>query len=147
KIVLIVLAGTFPALTFLALAVQRVHYPRQAPWTTTWRRFTLAIVSGATVTTLLAAIFEAILSQFAGNALGFYTSIIDNPNISITHDIQHLVFLLALVSVIAPITEECVKPLAVEVIIGRLHSAAEAFILGFACGIGFDLIETSGYIN
>ena len=31
--------------------------------------------------------------------------------------------------------------------IGRLRSAAEAFILGFACGIGFDLIETSGYIS
>ena len=65
----------------------------------------------------------------------------------VPHNTQQLLFLLLLVSVIAPIIEECVKPLAVEVMIGRLRSAAEAFILGFACGIGFDLIETSGYIS
>src|SRR5205807_8274174 len=45
KIFLIVLSGIFPALTFLALAVRRIHYPQLAPWPTTWRRFTLAIVS------------------------------------------------------------------------------------------------------
>jgi hypothetical protein len=27
-----------------------------------------------------------------------------------------------------------------------MGSAAEAFVLGLACGIGFDLVETSGYI-
>lgn len=147
KYFLIVLAGIFPALTFLALAVRRIHYPRQAPWATTWRHFTLAIVSGGTVTALLAILFELALTQIAGTAFGVQTSIIDNPNMPIPHNAQQLLFLLMLVSVIAPIIEECVKPLAVEVIIGRLRSAAEAFILGFACGIGFDLIETSGYIS
>jgi RsiW-degrading membrane proteinase PrsW (M82 family) len=147
RIFLIALAGIFPALTFLALAVRRVHYPQQAPWATTWRRFTLAIVSGGTVTVLLAVIFELVLTQLAGTAFGIHTSIIDNPNMPVPHNTQQLLFLLLLVSVIAPIIEECVKPLAVEVMIGRLRSAAEAFILGFACGIGFDLIETSGYIS
>lgn len=147
KILLIVLAGALPALTFLAVAVRRIHYPRQAPWTTTWRRFTLAIVSGGIVTALLAIIFELALTQLAGTAFGIHTSIIDNPNIPIPHNGQQLLFLLMLASVIAPIIEECVKPLAVAVILGRLCSAAEAFILGFACGIGFDLIETSGYIS
>ena len=39
------------------------------------------------------------------------------------------------------------KPLGVIILIGRVRSAAEAFVLGLACGIGFDLIETSGYIS
>lgn len=147
KIFLIVLAGIFPALIFLALAVRRIHYPRQAPWTTTWRRFTLAIINGGTVTVLLAVFFELVLNHIAGNAFEINTSVIDNPSMPVPHNIQQLLFLLVLVSIIAPIIEECVKPLAVEVLIGRLHSAAEAFVLGFACGIGFDLIETSGYIS
>ena len=147
KIFLIVLSGIFPALTFLALAMRRIHYPQLAPWPTTWRRFTLAIVSGGTVTIVLTVIFELVLTQLAGTAFGVHTSIIDNLNMPVPHNPQELLFSLVLVSVIAPIVEECVKPLAVVVIIGRLHSAAEAFILGFACGIGFDLIETSGYIS
>jgi RsiW-degrading membrane proteinase PrsW (M82 family) len=147
KIFLIVLSGIFPALTFLALAVRRIHYPQLAPWPTTWRRFTLAIVSGGTVTIVLAVIFELVLTQLAGTAFGVHTSIIDNLNMPVPHNPQELLFSLVLVSVIAPIVEECVKPLAVVVMIGRLRSAAEAFILGFACGIGFDLIETSGYIS
>ncbi len=147
RIFLIVLAGIFPALTFLALAVRRLHYAQQAPWNTTWRRLTLAIVSGGTLTILLAMIFEVVLTQLVGTAFGVHTSIIDNLNMRMPHNVQELVFLLVLASVIAPIIEECVKPLAVAVMIGRLHSAAEAFILGFACGIGFDLIETTGYIS
>jgi hypothetical protein len=51
------------------------------------------------------------------------------------------------VSVIAPLVEEFVKPLAVVVMMGRIRSAAEAFVLGLAAGIGFDLIETVGYIS
>ena len=147
KIFFIVLASILPALTFLALAVRRVHYPQQAPWATTWRRFTLAIVSGGTVTVLLALIFEVALTRVAGNAFGINTESMDNLNMSIPRNAQQLLFLLILVAVIVPIIEECVKPLAVELMIGRLGSAAEAFTLGFACGIGFDLIETSGYIS
>ena len=107
RLFLIVLAGIFPALTFLALAVRRIHYPQQAPWATTWRHFTLALVSGGTLTVLLAIIFELVLTQLAGNAFGIHTSIIDNPNMSMPHNGQQLLFLLLLVSVIAPIIEEC----------------------------------------
>jgi hypothetical protein len=145
KILLIVLVSILPALTFLAFAVRRVHYPQQAPWTLTWRRFTLAIVSGGTVAVLLALIFEVVLTHIVENIVGVHITLIDNLNMSMPHTMQQ-VFLL-LVAVIAPMIEECMKPLAVEVMVGRLASAAEAFLLGFACGIGFDLIETSGYIS
>jgi RsiW-degrading membrane proteinase PrsW (M82 family) len=146
-IFLIILTGVLPALTFLALAVRRVHYPKEAPWATSWRRFTLAIVSGGTLTVLLAIIFELVLTKLAGNVFGVHTSIIDNINMQIPHDPQELFFLIVLVSVIAPLIEESIKPLAVLIMLGRLRSAAEAFVLGFACGIGFDLVETSGYIS
>jgi RsiW-degrading membrane proteinase PrsW (M82 family) len=144
---LIVLTGVLPALTFLALAVRRVHYPKEAPWPTSWRRFTLAIVSGGTLTVLLAVSFELVLMNIEGSAFGVHTSIIDNINTQIPHNPQELFFLIVLVSVIAPIIEESIKPLAVLIMLGRLCSAAEAFVLGFACGVGFDLIETSGYIS
>jgi len=144
---LIALAGLLPALTVLALALRRVHYPQEAKWPTTWRRFTLAVVSGATIAVVLAAIFELILTAIAIQQSGISSLSIDNPNLPIPHDPKTIVLLLVIVSVIAPVVEEAVKPLAVVVLIGRLQSAAEAFILGLACGIGFDLIETSGYIS
>lgn len=147
KIVLIMLASALPAFTFFSLAVRRMRYSRQVPWTTTWRRFTLASVSGATVTVLLALIFEEVLAQIAGNVFGIHTSIIDTLSMPIEHSTRQVLFFVILGAVIASIIEECIKPLAVELIIGRLYSAAEVFILGFACGIGFDLIETSGYIS
>ena len=43
--------------------------------------------------------------------------------------------------------EEGFKPLAVVTMIGRIRNASEAFILGMACGIGFDLIETISYMG
>jgi RsiW-degrading membrane proteinase PrsW (M82 family) len=146
-ILLIVLTGVLPALTFLALAVRRVHYPKEASWPTSWRRFTLAIVSGGTLTVLLAVTIELVLTQLEGKFFGVHTSIIDNINMQIPHDPEELFFLIVLVSVIAPIIEESMKPLAVLIMLGRLRSAGEAFVLGFACGIGFDLVETSGYIS
>src|SRR5438128_9180602 len=43
---LIILAAIFPALTLLALGVRRLRSPE---WNTSWRRFTLAVTSGATL--------------------------------------------------------------------------------------------------
>lgn len=146
-IFLITLAGILPALTILAIAVRRVHFPRSAAWPTTWRRFTLAVVSGATLAIMLASIFELILTVVVARGLGVSAISLDNPNQSIPQNPAMIGFLVILVSVIAPLVEEAVKPLAVVILIGRVRSAAEAFILGLSCGIGFDLIETSGYIS
>jgi len=146
-IFLVLLAGLFPALTFLALADRRIHFPRSGPWPTSWRRFTLAIVSGGTLAIVLAGIFELILTAITVQQFHVTSSVIDNPNLPTPHDPRMIALLLIIVSVIAPIIEEGVKPLAVIVLLGRLHSAGEAFVLGMACGVGFDLIETSGYIS
>lgn len=146
-IVLIALAGILPALTILSLGVRRLHFPRSAPWATSWRRFTLALVSGATQAILLASIFELILTAVAVTSLGVTGFSLDNANQELPHDPRSIGLLFIVVSVIAPFVEEAVKPLAVVILVGRIRGAAEAFVLGLASGIGFDLIETSGYIS
>lgn len=146
-IFLIAMSGILPALTILALAVRRVRHGVKNAWPTTWRRFTLAIASGATSAVLLASIFELILTLIAGIGLRVSAFSIDNPNMPMPQNIRLLLFMFILVSAIAPLVEETVKPLAAVALIGRMRSAGEAFVLGLSCGIGFDLIETIGYIS
>jgi RsiW-degrading membrane proteinase PrsW (M82 family) len=146
--VLILLSGIFPALAVLALGDRRLHFPRSSSWPTSWRRFTLALVSGATLSVglalLLEFVFQALLVQ--GQAVNPLLCI-DRPNAPNCQNPGVYNLILLVVAVIAPLIEEAVKPIAVVVLIGRIRSAAEAFVLGLACGIGFDLIETTGYIS
>jgi RsiW-degrading membrane proteinase PrsW (M82 family) len=145
-IFMISLAGILPSLTIVSLGVRRVHFPRSAHWPTSWRRFAVALVSGATLAIVLALIFELVLTVVLQKSLGVSVSL-DNPNQQIPQDPKSILFLFLLVSVVAPLVEEGVKPLAVVIMIGRIRSAGEAFILGLACGTGFNLIETTGYMG
>jgi RsiW-degrading membrane proteinase PrsW (M82 family) len=145
---LIGLAAIFPALTVLALGDRRLRFPRQARWPTSWRRFTLAIVSGATLGVGLAAILEFVLEFLLvrGQAVNPLLCV-NQPNAPNCQNPVVYSIILLVVAVMAPLIEETVKPLAVIVLIGRIRSAAEAFVLGLAAGIGFNLIETTGYIS
>lgn len=145
---LIVLASVFPALAVLALGVRRLHFPKKAAWPTSWRRFTLAIVSGATLSVGLAGLLEFVLevALVRGQSVNPLLCI-DQPNAPNCNSSGAYNIILITVAVIAPLIEETVKPLAVVILIGRVRSAAEAFVLGLACGIGFNLIETVGYIS
>ncbi len=145
-ILLVLLAGIFPAFCFLALAIRRVRSGEE-DWPTTWRRFALAITTGATMAILLATIFELLLTFLAASAFHFDLRMIDSQNIQIPNQPGQIIFLMILLAVIAPVVEELAKPLAVGIYAGRMRSAAEAFVLGFAGGVGFDLIETAGYIS
>lgn len=148
SVFLIALAGLLPALTILSLGVRRLHFPRNARWPTRWRRFALALASGATLAIVLALVFESILMVVAAGLLKTNSGFsLDNPNQPLPSDPRAIGFMFVFVSIIAPLVEEAVKPLAVIAMIGRIESAAEAFVLGLSCGIGFDLIETSGYIS
>lgn len=147
-VVLIALAGIFPALAVLALGDRRLHFPRWAHWPTSWRRFTLAIVSGATLGIGLAAILEFGLEILLVHGQSVNPLLcVSQPNAPSCQDPRVYSIILITLAVIAPVVEEAVKPLAVVVLIGRIHRAAEAFVLGLSCGIGFDLIETTGYIS
>jgi len=152
-IFLIVLAALFPALALVALAVRRLR-PRftagekgRSP--TTWRRFAVALISGGTSAVFFALVLELILIVVLalGQRAVDINQYLNNPNAPAPQDPALINLIFILLVVIAPIVEELVKPLGVVVLIGRISSAAEAFILGLACGIGFDLVETAGYIS
>ena len=155
-IALIALAGVFPALALAALGTRRlrsrVAKPLKATWPTSWRRFTVALVSGATLSIVLAFVLEIVIII----VLAQFVHIQNTQSLALclnTPDAQNCQnpgiygLLLFVVAVVAPMVEETVKPLAVVLFIGRVRSAAEAFALGMACGIGFDLVETSFYIS
>jgi len=146
--VLILLAAIFPALAVLALGDRRLHFPRSSPWPTSWRRFTLALVSGATLSIGLALLLEYISQVLVvqGQAVNPLLCI-DRPDAPNCQNPGVYNLILLVVAVIAPVVEEAVKPIGVVVLIGRIRSAAEAFVLGLACGIGFSLIETTSYIS
>jgi len=154
-ITLIALAGILPALTVLALGVRRlrarVAKPLKASWPTSWRRFMLALASGTTLSIVLALVLELglliVITAFTHVQAMQDFSCLDTPNVQSCQAPGVYSLLLFVVAVGAPLIEETVKPLAVVLLIGRVRSAAEAFVLGMACGIGFDLVETSGYIS
>ncbi len=147
-VILIACAAIFPALTILALGDRRLHFPRKSPWPTSWRRFTLALVSGATLGVGLAAVLEFILELLIVHGQATNPLLcVDQPNAPNCQNPGVYNIILIVVAVMAPLIEETIKPLAVIIFIGRVRSAAEAFVLGLAAGIGFNLIETTGYIS
>lgn len=152
-IFLIVLAALFPALTLVAIGVRRLR-PRfmageKGKSPTTWRRFAVALISGGTSGIFLALVLELLLAGLLslGERIVNINQYLNDPSAPAPQDPAVLNLILILVVVIAPIVEELVKPLGVVVLIGQITSAAEAFLLGLAAGIGFDLVETAGYIS
>ena len=146
--ILIAFAAIFPALAILAFGDRRLHFPKKSRWPTSWRRFTLAIISGATLGVGLAAILEFILELLLVRGQTMNPLLcVDQPNAPNCQNPGVYNLILIVVAVMAPLIEETVKPLAVIILIGRIRSAAEAFVLGLAAGIGFNLIETTGYIS
>ncbi len=143
---LIILAAIFPAFALTALGVRRLRFPE---WTTTWRRFTLALTSGATLGIGLALILELgfLFLLVRGPDAANFQKCIDNPNQPGCGSFTTFDLIFLIVAVVGPIVEETVKPLAVAFYIGRMLSASEAFVLGMAAGIGFAMVETVGYIG
>ena len=142
---LALLAGFLPALTILAYGV------RQLGASTSRRRFWLSLFFGATMAPLFSIIFEAIATLLI--ALGLkvirpdLSSDITNLTNTAPQNFTDVIFLLLVLSVVAPIVEEGLKPLGAVLIMRRLRSPAEAFLLGLAAGIGFDMVETISYIG
>ena len=142
---LALLSGFLPALTILAFGVQRLGS------STTRRHLWLSLFFGATMAPLFAIIFEAIASILI--YLGLRVARPDlTPGISSVTDTapqnaSDAIFILLIIAVVAPLVEEGLKPLGVVLIVGRLRSPAEAFLLGLAAGIGFNMVETIGYIG
>jgi RsiW-degrading membrane proteinase PrsW (M82 family) len=143
---LIFLAAIFPILAILALSARRLRFPA---WTTGWRRFALAMTSGATLGIGLALALELgflILLLRLPNAINALRAIND-PQAQPLAGFTTFGYLFLIVAIMGPIVEETVKPLGVAFFIGRVRSASEAFLLGMSAGLGFALIETVEYIS
>jgi RsiW-degrading membrane proteinase PrsW (M82 family) len=142
---LALLSGFLPALTILAYGVQRLGA------STTRRHLWLSLFFGATMAPLFAIIFEGIASVVI--LLGFTIARhalspgISDITTTAPKDAADVLFILLILAVVAPLVEEGLKPLGVVIIVRRLRSPAEAFLLGLAAGIGFDMVETIGYIG
>lgn len=141
---LMLISGFLPALTILSFGVQRLGAA------TTRRHFWLSLFFGATMAPLFAIILEVIAQILivlgVRAALQNLTPGISGLNTQPQSFADVLVILLEL-SVVAPLVEEGLKPLGVVLIMKRIQSPAEAFLLGIAAGIGFDMVETIGYIG
>ncbi|HEU5347722.1 MAG TPA: PrsW family glutamic-type intramembrane protease [Ktedonobacterales bacterium] len=142
---LALLSGFLPALTILAYGVQQLGPA------TTRRHLWLSLFFGATMAPLFAIIFEAIAALLILWGLAIIRPDL-TPGISSVTDTaprnaSDAIFLLLVIAVVAPLVEEGLKPLGVVLIVRRLRSPAEAFLLGLAAGIGFDMVETIGYIG
>lgn len=135
---LLLLSGIMAAITVFTLAAQRLGFP------STWRRVWLAFLGGSFLATIVAAILEL----FAAGALAYLLGAGSfSPSSVVGNDATSVLLFLLVGSVIAPLAEEGLKPLAPLVIIGHISGPAEAFLLGMASGIGFAIVETIGYIG
>jgi RsiW-degrading membrane proteinase PrsW (M82 family) len=141
---LVVMSGVLPALAILALTTQRLGNP------STRRHTWMSLAYGATLAPLLAIILElaaTVVIYLVARALGFDVgNALSNTNFSPTNP-EELVAQLLDISLTAAIVEETLKPLGAVLIIRRLRTRSEAFLVGMAAGIGFNIVETIGYIT
>jgi RsiW-degrading membrane proteinase PrsW (M82 family) len=140
---LVVLSGVLPALTILALTTQRLGNP------STRRHTWLSLAYGATLGALVAIILEVFATvaiSLVARALGYDGSGLSNLTASPTNPTEVVIQLLD-IAVVAAVVEEMLKPLGAVLIIRRLRTRSEAFLVGMAAGIGFNIVETIGYIT
>jgi RsiW-degrading membrane proteinase PrsW (M82 family) len=136
---LVLLSGVLPALAIAFYAAHRLKQP------TTTRHFWLSFAWGGTAAPLAAALLELVLGALVAILLG-QSANLNNLNAVPNGTAQAIVVLLTL-SVIAPLVEEGLKPLGAVIIMRRLRTPSEAFLLGLVAGIGFNIVETIGYIG
>lgn len=137
------LTGALPALAILAFTSQRLHDPSSR------RRVWMSLFYGMTLAPLIAVIVEGILAVVifvALNLSGQNLQGLLSQSSSQRTPVETLAIIL-LVSVVAPLVEEGVKPLGALLAIRRLRAPGEAFLVGLAAGVGFDMFETIGYIG
>lgn len=135
---LLLLTGIMPAIAIFSFTAQRLGFP------STWRRVWMSFLSGMFLATTLALILELVASGIISSILRADAGNLTSVNTSNT---TQLIAIFATIAIVAPLVEEGLKPLGPLTIMGRIGSAAEAFLLGMAAGLGFAIFETIGYIG
>ena len=137
---LLITSGILPAFAVLALTSWRLHQPstRRHVWMSLFYGLTLAPLLAIILEILLAGVIGVLFQRSLGQSLAAPSSASDPT--------QVIIFLLT-ISAVAPLVEEGVKPLGAVLIMRRVRSPASAFLMGVAAGVGFDILETIGYIG
>lgn len=138
---LVLLSGILPAFTILALTQQRLRQH------TSWRRLVLALVTGGTLGVAVGLVVELgmvtqLVQLFHLNDLS--TTEISNEQLS---NQNYFLALFLLLAVCAPLAEETSKQIGGFFLLPRIKSRSEAFLIGMAAGIGFNIVETSQYLG
>lgn len=134
------LAGILPAFAILAFTARRLGLP------STRRHVWMSLLYGLTLAPLLALILELVAGLIIGALSGVGSAALGAPT-NIPNTGLLILITLLLVSVVAPLVEEGVKPLGAVLLMRRVRTPASAFLLGMAAGVGFDIFETIGYIG
>lgn len=152
-----ILAGALPGITYVALAGRGAWGKGVPVRGVSWRQAGLAVAIGTGVATMLAIYVESIGSLYAvalllvhngafadaRNADDVFKTIGDANLILTNH--EQFAASLATASLLAPLSEEFGKSLAVRFTMSRTATRAQAFLLGAAAGAGFGLLESQFY--
>jgi RsiW-degrading membrane proteinase PrsW (M82 family) len=136
---LVVLSAAMPAFTILSFVTWRLRNP------TSRRHVWMSFIYGSTLAILIALILNtlgAVVVYLFEFSLEPHNSSIGNPISPVSPNNIQIIGALLLLSVLAPMIEEGVKPLGTLLAIRRLRSPAGAFLMGLAAGCGFAIFES-----
>jgi RsiW-degrading membrane proteinase PrsW (M82 family) len=136
---LVVLSAAMPALTVLSFTNWRLRNP------TSRRHVWMSFIYGSTLAILIALILNTLGEVFVfifELSLEPRSTSSGNPISPSSPDNIQIIGALLLLSVLAPLVEEGVKPLGVVLCIRRIRSPAGAFLMGLAAGCGFAIFES-----
>jgi RsiW-degrading membrane proteinase PrsW (M82 family) len=136
---LVVLSAAMPALTVLSFTTWRLRNP------TSRRHVWMSFIYGSTLAILIALILNTLGEVFVvifELSLEPRSTSSGNPIAPSSPDNIQIIGALLLLSVLAPLVEEGVKPLGVVLCIRRIRSPGGAFLMGLAAGCGFAIFES-----
>lgn len=134
------LGAALPTLAVVAWVARRLGWPL------TWRQAALALVSGSTLSILVAIVIESSLSYIIyllTAPLWFFGSFDPSPRFFLSPTVILFLFITALQ---APIPEEFAKALGLPLFgRGRITNERQALLIGLISGAGFAILENMLY--
>jgi len=130
-LLVLLLAAFVPSLAYLVWIRNTEHYSREP-----YRRLIWAFVFGATISVIIAVVFEVLLlALFDMNAERVYEILGDDPSVPT----------LVLACVIAPLVEEATKGLGIAGTRRFMAEVEDGIVYGAAVGLGFAATENLLY--
>jgi RsiW-degrading membrane proteinase PrsW (M82 family) len=114
-----------------------------------WLTLFLAIAIGSFVTVNVAIVFEVALPAAVASIVlpvrELVSDLLRARSLEEAFFSRGLIIAMIESAFVAPIAEEFAKPLVVLILMSRIHSRREAFLVGMAGGVGFAILENMFY--